>query len=135
MHTNDILFLLSIPKQDQEISPCSCSRLSLPGRGHVLVRCSHTGTRLRTKFLFLPFLDLQWNVIDSFSQSTFSSKSSRHHKSQTVRARELKFGENVHPSPCVTCQMSRVTCLVSGDRCKVSGIIFFTESAHWADLV
>ena len=33
------------------------SRLSLPAKGHVLVRCSHTTTGLRTLFLFLPFLD------------------------------------------------------------------------------
>ena len=38
----DFLFLLSIPKQDQEISPCFRSGLSLAGRGHVLVRCFHT---------------------------------------------------------------------------------------------
>ena len=63
MHTNYVLFLLSIPKQGQEISPCSCSRLSLPGRGHVLVRCSHTVTGLRTLFLFLLFLDLLWNSL------------------------------------------------------------------------
>ena len=63
MHTNDVLFLLSIPKQDQEISPCSCSRLSLLGGGHVLVRCSHTVTGLRTLFLFLLFLDLLWNFL------------------------------------------------------------------------
>ena len=37
IHIKDILFLLSIPKHDQEISPCSCSGLSLPVRGHVLV--------------------------------------------------------------------------------------------------
>ena len=42
MQTNNILFLLCIPKKDQDNSPCSCSRLSLPGRGHVLFRCSHT---------------------------------------------------------------------------------------------
>ena len=52
MHTNDILFLLSIPKQDQEISPCSCSRLFLPGIGHVLVLA-----------LLLLFLNLLWNSL------------------------------------------------------------------------
>ena len=31
-----------------------------------------------------------------------------HHCSQPVRARELKFWENVHPTPCVTCNMSHV---------------------------
>ena len=59
MHTNYVLFLLSISKQDQEISPCSFSRLSLPGRGHILVKCSHT----RTLFLLLLFLDLLWNSL------------------------------------------------------------------------
>ena len=58
MHINVILFLLTIPKQDQELCPCSCSGLSLPGRGHVLIRWSHTVTVLRTLFLYLPFLDL-----------------------------------------------------------------------------
>ena len=60
---NDFLFLLSIPKQDQETSSCSCSGLSLPGRGHVLVRCYHTITGLRTPFLFLQYLDLLWNSL------------------------------------------------------------------------
>ena len=46
--------------------------------------------------------------------SAFSSKSSQHHKSQTVRARKLKCWENVHPPPCVTFQVSRVRCQVSG---------------------
>ena len=47
------------------------------------------------------------SLID-FSHSAFSSRSSWYHKSQTVRARELKFWENVHPP-----NMSRVTCHVS----------------------
>ena len=67
MHIYDVLFLPTIPKQDQELSPCSCSGLSLPGRGHVLVRCSHTVTGLRALFLFLPFLDLLWNSLVPFS--------------------------------------------------------------------
>ena len=67
MHINDVLFLLTILKQDQELFPCSCSGLSLPSRGHVLVRCSHTVTRPRTLFLFLPFLDLLWNSLVPFT--------------------------------------------------------------------
>ena len=43
----------------------------------------------------------------------FSSQSSKHHNSQTVRARELKFWENAHPPPHVTCHVSRVTCRMS----------------------
>ena len=33
MDINDVLFLLTIPKQDQELSPCSCSRLAGQGQG------------------------------------------------------------------------------------------------------
>ena len=40
--------------------------------------------------------------------------------SQAVRARELKFWENVHPTPCVTCHISHVRCQVTGDRCHMS---------------
>ena len=40
--------------------------------------------------------------------------SSRHCPSQTIRAGELKFWENVHPPPCVTCHASYVMCHVSG---------------------
>ena len=48
--------------------------------------------------------------------SSFSSKPSKHHNTQTVRARELKLLEIVHPQPRVTCQVSCVTCAVSGVR-------------------
>ena len=34
------------------------------------------------------------------------------HYTQTVRARELKFWENVHPQPRVTCQVSSIRCQV-----------------------
>ena len=34
----------------------------------------------------------------------------KNHNSKTVFARELKFWENVHPTPCVICHMSPVTC-------------------------
>ena len=63
LHNNKFLFLLSIPKQDQEISPCFRFGLSLPGRGHVLVRCSYTLTGLRNLFPFLQYLDLLWNYL------------------------------------------------------------------------
>ena len=62
LHINEFLLLLSIPKQDLEISPCSRSELSLPGRGHVLVRWSYTLTGLRNVFVFFKFLYLLWNV-------------------------------------------------------------------------
>ena len=41
---------------------------------------------------------------------------------QTVRARELKFWENVHTPPCVTCQVSCIMCHVSGVTCQVSHV-------------
>ena len=59
------------------------------------------------------------------SQSAFSSKSLKYHKSQTVGARELTFLENVHPPQHVTCHMSHVTCDVSHVMCHVSNVILF----------
>ena len=51
-------------------------------------------------------------VSESVNQSAFSFKSSEHHESQTVKARELKFWTHVH-SPQqmshVACHMSHVT--------------------------
>ena len=32
---------------------------------------------------------------------------------------------NVHPPPCVTCQVSGVMCQVSGVRCQVSPLLIF----------
>ena len=52
---------------------------------------------------------------------SFFSQSSRHHKLQTVRARERTFWADVHPLPCVTCHMSGVTSKVLCVRCQVSG--------------
>ena len=49
-------------------------------------------------------------VIDEFSEWSFSSRSSKHHHCQTVRARKLKFWENVHLSPPAMSHVSHVTC-------------------------
>ena len=46
--------------------------------------------------------------------SSFGKISSNHCLSQTVRAWEAKFWENVYSQPCVTCQVSYVRCQVSG---------------------
>ena len=54
--------------------------------------------------------------------STFCSESLRHCKSQAVRSGELKFCENVHPLPYVTCLVSHFMCHMSGVRCPVSGV-------------
>ena len=57
-----------------------------------------------------------------FIDSSFSSQSSRHHKSQIIRARELKCWEIVNPPLCVTCHMSHVMCHMSSVRWQVSGV-------------
>ena len=59
-------------------------------------------------------------VINWFIQRSYSYQSSKYYLSQTVWAWELKFWENVHPPPRVTCQMSRVT-----DHVDVHVDIFF----------
>ena len=79
------------------------------------------------KFQLLPYrcrLGCSTNSLinDWVNKWSFSSQSSRHPKSQTIRARELKFWENVHPPPCVTCYMSHVTCHMSHVRCQVSHV-------------
>ena len=56
------------------------------------------------------------------SQSSFSSRYSQHHKSQTIRAKELTFWENVHPTPCVMCHLSPVTCYLSHVACHMSPV-------------
>ena len=59
--------------------------------------------------------------------------SSRHCQSQTVRARELKFWENVHPPPLVTCHMSQVTCHMLNITFHISyiSLFFFLFLAKW----
>ena len=60
-----------------------------------------------------PVLKTPLLLIHSVSQWSFSLQSSKHHNSQTVRARDLKFWDNVHHPLCVTCHMSRVIFHVS----------------------
>ena len=67
MYINDFLFLLRILQQDQEISSCSRSSLSLPDNGHVLVRCSHTIKGIGTLFLVLQFVYILWNSLVPFT--------------------------------------------------------------------
>ena len=56
----------------------------------------------------------------SLIDSPISSKSSKHLHSQTVRARELKFGEKVHLPPHVMCLMSHFTFYMSHFTCHMS---------------
>ena len=65
-------------------------------------------------------------LIHSLTNSSFSSKYSRHLHSQTVWARDLEFWENVHLPWCVTCHISHVTghmlcftCCVSHIACHI----------------
>ena len=56
--------------------------------------------------------------------------SSKHSQSQTGRARELTFWQNVHPTLCVMCHVSCVMCHMSHGMCHMSHVtcpnIFFT---------
>ena len=52
------------------------------------------------------------------TKSWFVEIYSKQHTSQTVRAKELNFRENLHPTPCV---MSHVPCVT----CHVSHVTFF----------
>ena len=45
------------------------------------------------------------------------------HKSQAIRARDLRFLHNVHHQSCVTCHMSIVTCHMSCVNCHISTIM------------
>ena len=62
------------------------------------------------------------SLIKSVAQSSFSSKSSKHHNSQTVWPRELTFWENVHPTQYVMCHLSHVTCHLSCVTCHLSHV-------------
>ena len=67
------------------------------------------------------------SFINKLSDSSFSSKSSEHLQSQTVRARELRLWENVHITPLssVMCHMSRVPCHMWRITCHMSFFFFF----------
>ena len=58
-------------------------------------------------------------VIHEWGSYSLWKISSKHHYSQSVRARELKFWDIVHLSPCVTCHMSNATCHLSSNTCHV----------------
>ena len=69
------------------------------------------------------------------SEWAFSSKSLKYQKSQTVRARERKFWENVHPPQNVPCHLSLVTCHVSHVTCNVSQYFFICLFIYFDKLV
>ena len=49
-------------------------------------------------------------------------KSLKHHYSLTVRARDLKFWDNVHHTQCVTCHKAHVTCHMLHVTCHMSHV-------------
>ena len=53
----------------------------------------------------------------------FSSQSSKHCNSQTYRARELKFWENIHLTPFVMCDVPHATYHLSHITCHLSHVI------------
>ena len=62
------------------------------------------------------------SLIESLTEWSFPSRSYKHHNAQTIRARELQFWENVHPTTCVSCHLSHVTCLISYVTCHMSSV-------------
>ena len=75
-----------------------------------------------------PVLPTASGFIHWLTKSPFSSKPSKHHYTQTVRARKLKFLNNIHPRTMsqvsgVTCHMWGVVCHVSGIRCHLSPVM------------
>ena len=63
------------------------------------------------------------SLIQSFSHGSFSPNIFNTLSLPTIRARELKFRENVHPPPCVTCRMSCVACHESHVMCQMSHVM------------
>ena len=69
------------------------------------------------------------------SELSFAKMSSKHCLSQTVRAREPEFWENVHPLPRVTCHMSRVTCHLSPKMLFLKSFISWVEDQNLTTFV
>ena len=83
-------------------------------------------SRLGTYLMGLFYNHLCHWLIDWFIHSLLSDPLvriySKHSQSQSGRARELKFGENVHLTLYVMCHLSRVTCHVSLVNCHLSHV-------------
>ena len=88
----------------------------------VMTNCCPTAS-IWTLMCFFRFSMLQWPLVQIWGEpptivihsfiywlsDRLDEISSKHRQSQTGRARELKFWENVHLILCVTCHMSSVT--------------------------
>ena len=60
MHINDVLFLIPIPKQDYELSPCSCSVLSLPCPGQLFLYSNRTKNPIPDLAIPASFYGIPW---------------------------------------------------------------------------
>ena len=72
----------------------------------------------------LPFIK---SLSQYLTDLSFSSKSSKLLPSQTIRAKELMLWENVHHPILVTCQVSHVTCHMSGVT-----VTFYSRRKRWS---
>ena len=63
--------------------------------------------------------------IQLFINSVSHPFPSEYHQSQTIRDRELKFWENVHPPQLVTCHMSPVMCHMSHIKSHMQQLFFY----------
>ena len=84
----------------------------------------------KTDFVFDLVLQTPVPIIHSVSHSSFSSKSTKHCLSQTVRTRELKFLENVHSPPRVTCHIPHLSHVT----CQISGVLIYTKGFCYQQL-
>ena len=100
------------------ICQVSCANMLLQ-----VPRCMATGVMFNR-----PGAVLETSLLlsDWVSQSSYSSKPSKHHYTQTVRDRELNYLKEF--SPPTTCNMSFVWCQVSGVTCNIFLFFFFGKS-------
>ena len=77
----------------------------------IINRHGVVGAVLQTPLSFINYVGQ--SVSDPFSQNIQNTL-------QTVRARDLKFWDNVHQPICVTCHMSYVRCHVPHITCHIS---------------
>ena len=82
---------------------------------HLINRPGLAGAVLQSPLLFVDqFINWLNHILVQIS--------SEHCQSQTGRARELTFLENVHPTLCVLCHVSCALCHVSLFMCHVSSV-------------
>ena len=73
-------------------------------------------------------LQIPLSLIHWLNDSSFSSKSSKYHKSQTEWARELTFWEIVQPPQHFTCHMSHATCNMSHVTYNIFFFFYFFQN-------